>query len=316
MRLLFSLKLLIKNCLPKLKPFDTGYLPECDGHLIFYQQFGNPKGEPVLSFHGGPGGCSKASHASNYNLKKYRVILFDQRGCGLSQSADPFYKNTIQATVKDALRLLEHLHITQKVTVAGASYGSTCALLFAEEHPEKVKRLILSCIFLARPCDIQNCSASAALFYPDAVDLFHAQAQKAGARSVEAYYSDLIFSNKLSDNKRALKYYGSFEHQLGHYSLKFEDAEQAPDTKAIQRFRIVMHYMTHKMFLSGNQLLRNADKISHIPTTIYQNRLDFCCPPYQAYELHKALPSSRLRLIADRGHGSEKLFAAMREDLK
>lgn len=93
------------------KPYDTGYLPEKDGHEIFYQQVGNPKGEVVLSFHGGPGSQSKARHANAWDLKRYRIIMFDQRACGLSKFKNPFYKNTSQDTVEDALRLLDFLKI-------------------------------------------------------------------------------------------------------------------------------------------------------------------------------------------------------------
>lgn len=294
-----------------IKPFDTGYLPEQDGHQIFYQQFGHPKGEVVLAFHGGPGGASRASQARLFNLKKRRVILFDQRACGRSLYEDAFRKNTITACVSDGMRLLIYLGITGKITVFGSSFGTTCAVLFAETYPQRVKKIILKSVFLGRVQDFKHASPAAALFYPDVVDLF----QKQAGQKIEAYYAQLAFSDNLADQKKAFQYYGSFEKQLGALSVAFK-APQELDEKKLLSFRIMMHYVSHKMFLKDNQLLKEASKIAHIPTLIYQNRLDFCCPPSQAFELHQALKKSKLILFADSGHGSDQLNKRIKTDLK
>ena len=113
------------------KVFNSGYLPLYEGHEIFFQEIGNPKGEVVLSFHGGPGGRSKVSHAEYYNLKKQRVILFDQRGSGKSKATDIINLNDTKRLIKDAKRLLEYLGINEPISVGGGSWGSTLALLFA-----------------------------------------------------------------------------------------------------------------------------------------------------------------------------------------
>ena len=139
-----------------IKAYNTGYLPEQDGHRIFFQEIGNPHGQPVICFHGGPGGSGKVAFAYSYNLKKYRILILDQRGCGLSESAAPFKHNTSQKIVEDANRLLDYLHIKTKVISAGCSWGSTCALLFAETYPEKVKSILVNAIFLGRKVDVQN----------------------------------------------------------------------------------------------------------------------------------------------------------------
>lgn len=295
----------------EIKPYAVGYLPECDGHRIYYQQVGNPAGEIVLSFHGGPGGSSRAKYADFFNLKKYRVILFDQRACGLSIFKDPFYKNTTQDTAADTVRLLNHLNVRGKIVALGVSFGSTCATLFAEMFPERVKKLVLVSVFLGRDKDSENTSASAALFYPDALDILQKQV---GKRSLQDAYHHLIFSDKHTDQKKALQYYGAFEKQLGSLEVKFDAPELTE--KALLRFRVMMHYVKNKMFLTENQLVKNARKIAGIPCVIYQNRLDFCCPPYQAYELHKALPKSKLVLFADSGHGSAELHERIRKDFR
>ena len=145
------------------KVFDKGYLPEFEGHEIYYQQMGNPKGEPVLFFHGGPGGSCKDSHGNYFNLKKQRVIMFDQRGCGRSKTEDIISLNDTKRLVKDANRLLEYLNICEPVTVAGGSWGSTLALLFAEKYPERIARICLYAVFLARREDMEW---TAACFIP------------------------------------------------------------------------------------------------------------------------------------------------------
>ena len=287
-----------------VKAYDEGWLPPVDGHAIHYYQIGNPKGEPVICFHGGPGGSAKPVRACTFNLKKQHVIMFDQRGCGLTQSKNPCYKNTIQETVKDAAHLLKHLNITEKVVASGCSFGSTLAVLFAETYPQKVKRLCVDCIFLGRPEDIKNMTPATALFYPDALDIVQKVAK---GKDLNTYYNKLLWSDKRADNEKAVRYYGQLERigGSGGYWVDFPKSEITD--KEIQKFRIFMHYQTHKMFLKPNQLLKDARKIAKIPTEIFQNRLDFCCPPYQAWELHKALPNSKLTIVPSKGHGSDEM---------
>ena len=288
-----------------IKPYDTGYLPEKDGHTIFYQQIGNPNGEVVLSFHGGPGGSSKSRHASAYNLKRQRIILFDQRGCGESLFKDLLLKNTPQETVNDAIRLLDYLKVKGKVTSAGFSYGSTCALLFAQMHPERVKNILVGSIFLAREQDYENSTPISEYFYPDVLDKIQ---EIAGKESPEAYFQKLLFSNNEKDIQKAMKYYGFLEHMAGSASLNTNFPQEPFSEKKIKSFRIYLNYQINHFFLKPDQILQDCKKIKDIPARIYQNRLDFCCPPKQAFSLHKALPKSKLTIIADKGHGSDKMF--------
>ena len=133
----------------KPKVYNSGWLPEKDGHKVYFMEAGNPKGKPVLIFHGGPGGAAKLRHAYAFDRKKYRVILFDQRGSGHSLPAGETLHNTTKDLLDDADRLLEYLKIGGQVIVRGGSWGSTLALLFALRHPDKVEKLLLSQIFLA-----------------------------------------------------------------------------------------------------------------------------------------------------------------------
>ena len=297
-----------------IRPYRTGWMPVQDGHEIYFQELGNPNGEPVIVFHGGPGGSAKSQHACLYNLKRQHVILFDQRGCGLLKSQDPIYKNTTTQTIKDAARLLDFLGIQSKIVVAGGSWGSTLALVFAQTYPQRVKSLQLYSIFLGRPQDVENMTPIAKYFYPDAIEEVKKQA---GNKPLNDYYCKLLSSSKRADNEKAIWFYRRLERLTGGASLTVNFPKTPVSDRDIRKFRIFMTYLSHKMFLAPNQILKNTSKITHIPTEIYQNRLDFCCPPEQAWALHKALPRATFHLIPDKGHGSDLLFYTIyRNNLK
>lgn len=291
-----------------IRPYTTGFLPEQDGHCIFYQEVGNPKGEPVLVFHGGPGGQCYPFFACTFNLKKQRIIMFDQRGCGKSKFDDPLYKNTSQNTIDDALRLLKYLNISERIVCTGGSWGSTLALLFAETYPQKVKKIIVNCIFLARRKDIENITPIASYFYPDAVETVR---DIANGQDLDKYYSGLLASGVRSNQEKAVQYYKKLKKTASDGSLTVNFSKGEISDKDILKFSIFMHYKCHNYFLKENQLLLDIKKIKNIPTEIYQNRLDFCCPPYQAFELYKSLSKAKFFLIPDRGHGSDMLFYEM-----
>ena len=294
-----------------VKAYHSGYLPEQNGHKIFFQEIGNPKGQVVISFHGGPGSGAKVSSAYPYNLKKYRVIIFDQRGCGQSEYNDAFKNNTIQKTAEDANRLLDYLNIKTKVVVSGCSWGSTCALFFAETYPERVKKVIVNAIFLGRKKDIEYLTPIIPLFYPDMWDDLK---QIAGKQHPDKYFGKLLFSDKPADQQKAMKYYKSLESQTASGVLSYEFKDKEYTDKEIQKFRIFMHYQMHDFFMKENQILKNAKKIANIPVEIYQDRWDPCCPMYQAYDLHKALPKSKLHIIPAFGHVHEDMFWKMYQD--
>jgi len=294
-----------------VKPYDTGFVSVDHGHRIFYQQFGNPKGRLALMFHGGPGGRSKAKHALHYNLKKWRVIVFDQRGCGRSEYKDAFRENTPFAAIRDAMSVLDCLKIKGKITVGGNSFGSTLALLFAEKYPHRVNQLFLGSIFLMRPQDAAWVSHQSRLFYPDLMDEMRSQAKK---NDIVSFYHKLIFSEKYKDIQQAQKYYGSYEFQLGSLTPSFDKTPALTDDY-IRSGRIYLHYEKNHFFASENEIMDHIDKIKYIPALIVHNRLDLCCPVAQAYDLHKALPKSKLVIVPAIGHGGPKLYSAMDKEI-
>lgn len=290
------------------KVFDKGWLPPYEGHEIYYQQMGNPKGEVVINFHGGPGGSCKDSHGQYFNLKKQRVIMFDQRGCKRSKSEDIVSLNDTKRLVKDAKRLLDHLGIKEKVIVSGSSWGSTLALLFAERYPDMTKSLALSSIFLARREDMEWMLRDSALFYPDLIEEIRRQCE---GENPYTHYAKMIFSEDLGSIQTAIKYMGNYERILGRTNAKFEDVRIDNDT--INSNRIALYYAANRYFLEDNEIINNIDKIRDIPTFIVHNRLDMCCPIKGAWDLYRSLDNAQIEIIADIGHGGKKMKKAFRK---
>lgn len=293
------------------KPFNSGYLPEVNGHLVYYAEYGNSQGKPILVFHGGPGGCSKAKHAKIADLKKYRVVMFDQRGCGQSLPLGKTENNTTQDLLDDASRLLEYLKINQKVILRGASWGSTLALLWAERHPERVEKMLLSSVFLANDEALRWEAEDSAYFYPEFVEYLNHASQD----NIAAYYNQLIQSDDEAKQLDAINHACCFERVLGSMAPQFTAIKEVtPELLAANR--IAMHYSVHKYFLKSDTILDGINKIKDIPTIMVHNRLDMVCPFKGAYDLHKAMPDSKLVISPDFGHVSKLLYRAVNKTFK
>lgn len=288
-------------------PFNTGYLPTEDGHDVYFAEYGNATGIPILRFHGGPGWHAKEKHTHVFNLKKHRVILFDQRGCGQSRPAGMTENNTLEKLVKDAKRLLDQLSI-HKCTVYGGSWGATLALAFAQAYPAHVERLVLTQVFLARQKDIAWITEDIARCYPDIIHKLKEEVRDGS--SLRAYYAAQMASG---DRVRATQLYGSYERMIGQMSPCFTD--EVPTQEHISAFGIYMHYDSIGYGLYENQLMANIGKIAHLPTLIVHNRLDLVCPVDQAWELHRAMPNSNLVIVPDSGHGSDMLDRTIRQEI-
>lgn len=294
------------------KPFNEGFLPEQDGHKVYYVQYGNPQGIPVLSFHGGPGGCSRPKYAKLFNLKKYRFIQFDQRGCGLSEFENLIFANNTQALINDAARLLNFLNIHTPIIVHGCSWGSTMALLFAEAYPKLVQKIVVHSVFLARPQDSAWVTRDSERFYPD---LWQEMRRQVNTPNILSAYERLLFSDDETDNLKALTYWGSYEYQLGKLEPQFEIlTEMTP--KVLNGARVYLTYTKNNFFITDNQILDNIAPIKNIPTLIVHNRMDFCCTLKQAWDLHQAIPDSQFIINAGHGHSSSQLLKVVKKALK
>lgn len=294
------------------KPYLEDFLQTADGHQVYYRAFGNPNGMPVLSFHGGPGGSSRPKYAKLFAKQQFNFIQFDQRGCGQSTAQNVWHNNNTEATLDDAAAILQKLNIQQPIIVHGVSWGSTLALLFAEKFPKLVQKIIVSSVFLARECDYMWVKRDSERFYPDLWAQMRAQAYR---RDIFASYEKLLFSKKETDNLKALTYFGSYEFMLGQLAPQFYTPSELNE-KALNAARIAYYYDKNQYFLGENQILVQIGKIKQIPTLIVHNRMDFCCPVKQAWDLHQALPLSKLIIAPEAGHATPKLLKIVRKEIK
>lgn len=294
------------------KPYNCGYLPPKDGHEVFFMEFGNPQGLPVIVFHGGPGGRCSPKHAAIFNLKRYRVILFDQRGCKRSLPLGELKNNTTQALLEDTTRLLNHLKIKDKVILRGGSWGSTLALLWAIQNPQRVERLLLSQIFLADKEALRWENSEAAWFYPEFVEQLKNKSQ---GFDIPEYFDKLISSGEAEKQLEAANTYGFWERVRSSLNPRWNSAEELSDCELAEQ-RIYIRYAARKFWLEDEEILDNLSKIKDIPTVIVHNRLDFVCPLKGAYEVHKALPRSRLVVVPDSGHVSPLLYKTIKREFR
>lgn len=294
------------------KAFDESYLPVVDGHRVFFHQFGNPKGKPVLLFHGGPGGQSRPSHCTGWDLKKYRVIMFDQRGCGRSTPLGQWNNNKTADLIKDADRILRHLKIVDDVILGGASWGATLALKFAETYPKRIDKMVLSQIFLADENSIDWVNKYSGFFYPDLMEKITKDVSK--WETIPQYYQDLICSGERKKQSKAISNYMMYEFQLGQLDPKLSSQEVTEENLASGRIYIT--YASNRYYLKENEILKNIKKIAKIPTLIVHSRLDFSCPLIGAYELHKAMSNSKLIIVPALGHVSKKLYKVKKKAMK
>jgi len=297
---------------PEIEPFRTGFLKVSDIHTLYYEEVGSPNGKPIVFLHGGPGGGVSPMHRRYFDPKKWRVILFDQRGCGKSTPFAELKENTTWDLVADIEKLRQHLNISHW-SVFGGSWGSTLSLAYAITHPDRVKHLILRGIFLLRKKEIdwfyqEGCSK----IFPDLWEQYLLPIRPADRRDMVAAYYQQLTSSDLSIRTKAARHWSVWEGST---------SKLIPDPGVIDHFnedefalafaRIECHYFINKGFFpEDNFLLNQCEKIKHIPTVIVQGRYDVVCPAESAWDLHRALPDSKIYLIADAGHSmSEKGIA-------
>ncbi len=290
-------------------PYKKGFLPVGDGHSLYYEFYGNPKGIPVLFVHGGPGGGFTNKHKRFFDKKKHNVILFEQRGSGRSTPHCGLKANTTQKLVEDINKLLKFAGV-KRVILFGGSWGSTLALCYAIKYPETVSAMVLRGIFLATKKEIKNYyGGGTKTHYPEYWERFIAMVPANKRSNAISYYLDQMLSK---DKKTSQKYrfeWKLYESALSKLHFTKKDYERI-ESEWIDSIAILeAYYMKHNCFLADNYILKNANKIAHIPTAIVQGRYDFVCPPENAYKLFKKLKNVKLHW-AIAGHlSSEKAIA-------
>jgi len=297
-----------KSAYPPAEPYASGQLAVTGGHTLYYEEVGNRKGKPAVFIHGGPGAGARPFDRRFFDPHRYRVVLFDQRGCGRSTPHASLQQNTTWHLVEDIERLRKHLGIDRWL-VFGGSWGSTLSIAYAETHPTSVSELVLRGIFLLRKKEISwFYQEGASLIFPDEWEKYLAPIpEEEHGDLVSAYYRRLTGD----DEKVRLVAARAWSQWEGSTLSLYPDQKRVQffggDNFATAFARIECHYFMNGAFLEReSQLLDNVDRIRHIPGVIVQGRYDICTPTQSAWELHRAWPEAEFNLVADAGHASSE----------
>jgi proline iminopeptidase len=291
---------------PPIEPYRTGMLKVSDVHTIYWEESGNPTGKPAVFLHGGPGGGSDPKVRRFFHPDKYRIVVFDQRGCGKSTPYASLEANTTWDLVSDIEKLRTHLGI-DRWQVFGGSWGSTLALAYAETHPDRVTELVLRGIFLLRKKEIDwFYQEGASILFPDAWEPYLAHIPEAERGDLVTAYHKRLTSDDPAVRLAAAKIWSGWE---GATSKLLPDAaftgHYEEDEFALAFARIEAHYFVNRGFFGvDDQLLRDAGKIRDIPGVIVQGRYDVVCPIFSAWALHRAWPEADLIISPDAGHSA------------
>ncbi|KAI5314999.1 hypothetical protein L3X38_044175 [Prunus dulcis] len=297
-----------RNLYPSIEPYSSGFLKVSDIHTIYWEQSGNPNGDPVVFLHGGPGGGTAPSNRKFFDPDFYRIILFDQRGAGKSTPHACLVENTTWDLISDIEKLREHLEIPEW-QVFGGSWGSTLALAYSQLHPDKVTGMVLRGIFLLRKKEIDwFYEGGAASIFPDAWEPFRDLIPENERGSFVDAYGKRLNSDDQEVQYAAARAWTMWEMMTAHLFPNNDNIKKGEDDKFSLAFaRIENHYFVNRGFFpSDGFLLDNIDKIRHIKTTIVQGRYDVCCPMMSAWDLHKAWPEADLKVIQDAGHSANE----------
>lgn len=289
---------------PPIEPFAKGRLAVGAGHEIYVEQCGNPEGIPVLIVHGGPGGGSNPTMRRYHDPKRYRIILFDQRGCGRSTPHASLEQNTTWHLVADMERIRTHLGV-DRWQLFGGSWGSTLSLAYAQAHPERVAALILRGIFLLRRRELEwfyqeGCN----WIFPDAFEAFQEIISPAERGDMIAAYYRCLTDPDPAIQLAAAKAWSVWE---GTTLSLLQDTERirmfGVDSYALAFARIECHYFVNNGFFErDDQLLAHASKLRGIPGVIVHGRYDVVTPARNAWDLKQAWPDADLRIVPDAGH--------------
>ncbi|MBX3699818.1 MAG: prolyl aminopeptidase [Dokdonella sp.] len=291
---------------PEIEPFDSGFLSVSPLHRVYYERCGKPDGKPVVFLHGGPGAGCNAKSRRFFDPAHYRIVLFDQRGCGRSTPHAELTDNTTWHLVQDIELLRSHLGI-ERWQVFGGSWGSTLALAYAQSHPERVTELVLRGIFMLRRWELEwfyqrGCDA----LFPDVWEQYLAAIPAAEHGDLMSAYHRRLTSADPQVRLAAARAWAVWE---GATSFLLQDeahiASSGEDDFALAFARIENHFFVNGGFFEvDGQLLRDVARIRRIPAVIVQGRYDVVCPLRSAWDLHRAWPEADLRIVADAGHSA------------
>lgn len=297
----------LRTLYPAIKPYKSGMLRVAPEHEIYYEECGNPKGKPAVFVHGGPGaGCDNRAR-SFFDPDAYRIILFDQRGCGRSKPHASLVDNTTWHLVEDMERLRRHLSIDSWL-VFGGSWGSTLGLAYSQTHPERVTEIVLRGIFTLSQFELRwfYSEGGASALFPDHWQNYVAAIPPAERGDmIKAFYRRLTSEDRAT-RVNAARAWSIWEAAASYLHINEENLHKwGEEDFAVAVARIECHYFVNRGFLEReDQLIRNVDRIRNIPAVIVQGRYDVVCPMQTAWALHQAWPEADFRVVADAGHSA------------
>ncbi len=294
----------MRELYPPIEPYRQGTLQVSDLHTLHFEESGNPQGKPVVVLHGGPGGGCQPFYRQYFHPSRWRIVMFDQRGCGQSTPHAELRQNTTWDLVSDIEKLREHLGI-QQWAVFGGSWGSTLSLAYSQTHPSRCSALILRGIFMLRQQELR-------WFYQEGTSYIFPEAWEEYLKPIPPdERSDMIsaYHKRLTGPEPEIRLEAARAWSIWEAST----SRLLPDSQLVQKFgetefaeafaRIESHYFVNKGFFAPeNQLLLNADRIRHIPGFIVHGRYDVVCPVKNAWELHQVWPEAEFTVIPDAGH--------------
>lgn len=291
---------------PPIEPNRTGLLRVTGGHEVYWEESGSPDGTPVVFVHGGPGGGTGPEQRRFFDPSAYRIVLFDQRGCGKSIPHASLEENTTWDLVADMERIREHLGIGRWV-VFGGSWGSTLGLAYAQTHPDRVRAIVLRGIFLLRPHELSWYYQQGASFvFPDAWEAYVAPIPEAERGDMMTAYRRRLTSDDRGERLAAARAWSVWEASTSWLIPNAESIATNGEDEFAEAFaRIENHYFVNGgFFRHPDQLLDDVDRIRHVPAVIVQGRYDMCCPMTTAWDLHRRWSEADFHVVPDAGHAA------------
>ncbi len=295
----------MKSLYPHLEPFEVSFL-EIDDHKIYYEVSGNPNGKPAIFVHGGPGGGGSTEVRRFFNPELYKIIVFDQRGCGRSKPHASLKDNTTWHLVSDMEKIREKLGIEQWL-VFGGSWGSTLSLAYAQAHPTRVSELVLRGIFMLRKKELDwFYQEGASKIFPEPWQEFLQPIEDDKRDNLMDAYREIFYGDDQEKKLEAAVAWSKWEAATSSLLISKSRVDEFQDPEFALAFAMIEnHYFVNKGFFEDeNQLLENLDVIRHIPAVIVQGRYDVVCPMESAWELASKWPEAEFIVTPNSGHSA------------
>ena len=295
---------------PPIEPYKSGYLAVSEEHELYWELCGNPDGFPVIVLHGGPGGMASQEMRRFFDPERFHMLLFDQRGAMRSRPVGEWRENTTQLLVEDINTLRDHLGIEGRAILFGGSWGTTLALAYAETHPELVAGMLLRGVFLGSREDIDFFyHGGAAALFPDAWERLRGILPEPDSLDYPRQLFEMATGEDAEARRIAIDEWALYEIRMVSVTMTDEAAAEIVEKYAdtLMSFSVLENwYMMNGCFFEDGQLLRDSDRIAHIPTFIVHGRFDAVCRPAGAWELARCLDNAHLEITANAGHSQNE----------